>query len=186
MAARNIFYAQSGGVTAVINNTAAAVIKTAREYPLQFGKVIAGKNGITGALQEELIDTSLESNEAIDALQYIPGGAFGSCRYKLKDFNEDTTQYDRLFEVFAAHHIGYFFYNGGNDSQDTTHKIAQYSKKIGFPLQCIGLPKTIDNDLALTDNCPGFGSVAKYIAMGSQFSHCNVLAYPRPSIMIWR
>ena len=164
MTIKNIFYAQSGGVTAVINNTAAAVIKTAQEYPLQIGKVIAGKNGITGGLKEELIDTSLETGDIIDALQYAPGGAFGSCRYKLKHFNEDTRQYDRLFKVFAAHNIGYFFYNGGNDSQDTTYKIAQYSKKVNFPLQCIGIPKTIDNDLALTDNCPGFGSVAKYIA----------------------
>ena len=164
MTAKNIFYAQSGGVTAVINNTAAAVINTAKQYPKQIGKVFAGKNGITGALREELIDTSQETEAAITALHHTPGGAFGSCRYKLKDFSQDTNEYDRLFEVFAAHNIGYFFYNGGNDSQDTTNKIAQYSKKVGFPLQCIGIPKTIDNDLALTDNCPGFGSVAKYIA----------------------
>ncbi len=164
MTTKNIFYAQSGGVTAVINNTAAAVINTAKQYPEQIGKVFAGKNGITGALNEELIDTSQESDAAIAALQHTPGGAFGSCRYKLKDFNQDTREYDRLFDVFAAHNIGYFLYNGGNDSQDTTNKITQYSQKIGFPLQCIGIPKTIDNDLAITDNCPGFGSVAKYIA----------------------
>lgn len=164
MTTKNIFYAQSGGVTAVINNTAAAVINTAKQYPDHIGKVLAGKNGITGALKEELIDTSQETEAAIAALRHTPGGTFGSCRYKLKDFNQDPHEYDRLFAVFAAHNIGYFFYNGGNDSQDTTNKIAQYSQKIGFPLQCIGIPKTIDNDLAATDNCPGFGSVAKYIA----------------------
>ena len=164
MTIKNAFYAQSGGVTAVINATAAAVIETARNYPDKIGKVFAGKNGIVGALKDELIDTSLESDEDIAALKHTPGGAFGSCRYKLKDFNKDDSEYKRLVEVFEKHNIGYFFYNGGNDSQDTTHKILSYCEQVGYPLQCIGIPKTIDNDLALTDNCPGFGSVAKFVA----------------------
>ncbi|MSP53288.1 MAG: 6-phosphofructokinase [Gammaproteobacteria bacterium] len=161
---KNAFYAQSGGVTAVINTTAAAVIETARAYPDKIGTVFAGHNGIAGALKEELIDTSVETDADIAALKYTPGGAFGSCRYKLKDYKTHPAEYERLVQVFAAHDIGYFFYNGGNDSQDTTNKISQYCQQVGYPLQCIGVPKTIDNDLAVTDNCPGFGSVAKFIA----------------------
>ncbi len=160
---KNAFYAQSGGVTAVINATACGLIETARQYPHKIGKVLAGKNGITGALKEELIDTSLESAADIAALRHTPSGAFGSCRHKLKSLNEDTREYQRILDVFQAHDIGYFFYNGGGDSQDTANKIAQYSKTMGAPIQCIGIPKTIDNDLPLTDNCPGFGSVAKYV-----------------------
>ena len=163
-AIKNVFYAQSGGVTAVINTSACAVIETARNYPAQIGKIYAGVNGITGALREELIDTSQEDPQIIAALRHTPGGAFGSCRYKLKNFAEDSSDYQRLIEVFKAHHIGYFFYNGGGDSQDTILKIAQITKQMGYPLTCIGIPKTIDNDLAHTDNCPGFGSAAKYIA----------------------
>ena len=162
---KNAFYAQSGGVTPVINATACGVIETAKRYPNHIHKVYAGKNGIMGALQEELIDTYAESNENIRALLHTPGGAFGSCRYKLKSFTENRAEYERLIEVFKAHNIGYFFYNGGGDSQDTANKIAEFSKQQQFPLTCIGIPKTIDNDLPLTDNCPGFGSVAKYVAV---------------------
>lgn len=160
---KNIFYAQSGGVTAVINASACGVIESARNH-LFLGKVYAGVNGITGALEEEFIDTSQEDPQIIAALRHTPGGAFGSCRYKLKKFEEDIQDYQRLIEVFKAHNIGYFFYNGGGDSQDTIFKISQITKKMNFPLTCIGIPKTIDNDLAHTDNCPGFGSAAKYIA----------------------
>lgn len=168
MTKKNIFYAQSGGATAVINATACGVIETAAKYQDQLGKVLAGHNGIIGALQEELIDTSLESPEAIAALKHTPSCAFGSCRYKLEDINGGQSQYERLIEVFKAHDIGYFFYNGGGDSQDTAHKVYQMSQRMHYPLTCIGLPKTVDNDLAFTDNCPGFGSVAKYIAISTQ------------------
>lgn len=161
---KNIFYAQSGGVTAVINATAASVIETARQHKDKIGSVFAGHNGILGALREELIDTSKESAKMIAGLKHTPGGAFGSCRYKLKSIKDNRAEYLRLFDVFAAHNIGYFFYNGGNDSQDTTDKIYQMSLELEYPLSCIGIPKTIDNDLAITDNCPGFGSAAKYIA----------------------
>ncbi len=164
MPARNAFYAQSGGVTAVINASACGVIETARQHRKEIGKVLAGHNGIVGALREELIDTSKESAKTIAALRHTPGGAFGSCRYKLKGIDEDRAQYERLIEVFRAHDIGYFFYNGGGDSQDTAHKVSQLSEKMGFPVTCIGVPKTVDNDLPLTDCCPGFGSVAKYVA----------------------
>jgi 6-phosphofructokinase 1 len=161
---KNIFYAQSGGVTAVINSSACGVIEAAREHPGVFGKVLAGRNGIVGALNEDLIDTSQESAEDIAALRYTPSGAFGSCRYKLKDLKTSAAEYDRLLEVFAAHDIGYFFYNGGNDSADTCLKVAELASARGYPLQAIHIPKTIDNDLPLTDTCPGFGSVAKYVA----------------------
>ncbi len=160
---RNGFYAQSGGVTAVINVSACAVIETAKLHP-EIGIIYAGYNGISGALNEELIDTSQEDPQAIAALRHTPGGAFGSCRYKLKNFSEDSRDYQRLIEVFKAHNIGYLFYNGGGDSQDTILKIAQNTKRLGYPLVCIGIPKTIDNDLMHTDNSPGFGSAAKYVA----------------------
>jgi 6-phosphofructokinase len=160
---KNIFYAQSGGVTAVINATACGVIQAARENK-KIGTVFAGRNGIMGGLTEELYDTSEESPEAINSLLYTPGGAFGSCRYKLTSPDKDLSEYKRLFEVFAAHDIGYFFYNGGNDSQDTTLKISETSAMLDYPLVCIGIPKTIDNDLPEIDTCPGFGSAAKYIA----------------------
>jgi len=160
---KNAFYAQSGGVTAVINATACGLIETARKHPEAFGKVYAGHNGIIGALKEELIDTSCESDEAIAALKHTPAGAFGSCRHKLKPLEDDKAEYQRILDVFKAHDIGYFFYNGGGDSQDTANKISQYSAEIGSPIQCIGIPKTIDNDLPITDNCPGFGSAAKYV-----------------------
>jgi 6-phosphofructokinase len=162
---KNILYAQSGGVTPVINVTACGVIETARKHRDQIGKVYAGKDGIIGVLKEELIDTSKERNANISALRHTPGGAFGSCRYKLKSIEESRREYERLIEVLRAHNIGYFLYNGGGDSSDTAHKVSQIGKKMGFPVQCIGVPKTIDNDLPITDNCPGFGSVAKYIAV---------------------
>ncbi|WP_211923588.1 6-phosphofructokinase [Coxiella endosymbiont of Amblyomma nuttalli] len=165
---KNIFYAQSGGATAVINATACGVIQTAAKYPYQINKVLAGRNGIVGALKEELIDTSLESPEALAALRYTPSSAFGSCRYKLADIDKDCRQYKRLIDVFKTHHIGYIFYNGGGDSQDTTHKLSQLSKAMHYPMVCIGIPKTIDNDLPFTDSCPGFGSVAKYVAISTQ------------------
>ena len=159
---KNALYAQSGGVTSVINASASAVILEARKSK-KIGKVYAAKNGILGALREELIDTSKEPKKFIESLQFRPGGVFGSCRYKLKDINENLLEYERLIDVFKAHNIGYFFYNGGNDSADTALKISQISNKLNYPLQCIAIPKTVDNDLAVTDCCPGFGSVAKYV-----------------------
>lgn len=164
MSGRNVFYAQSGGVTSVINASAWGLIQGCRARPDTFGKVFAGREGILGALDENLIDTSLMSDETLQGLVWTPGGAFGSCRYKLKGLEQNRTEYERLIEVFDAHEIGYFFYNGGNDSMDTAHKVSLLASELGYPLTCIGIPKTIDNDLAVTDNCPGFGSVAKYIA----------------------
>ncbi len=165
MAKKNAFYAQSGGVTAVINASACGVIETARKHKKQIGKVYAGHNGIVGALREELIDTSKETAKTIAALRHTPSGAFGSCRYKLKSLEENRAEYERLIEVFKAHNIGYFFYNGGGDSADTCLKISQLSETMGYPIQAIHVPKTVDNDLPFTDNCPGFGSVAKYVAV---------------------
>ena len=163
MAKKNAFYAQSGGVTAVINASACGLLEAAREHKREIGKVYAGKNGIIGALREELIDTSKESAGAIAALRHTPAGAFGSCRYKLKSLEQNRAEYERLIEVFKAHNIGYFFYNGGGDSADTCLKVSQLSAQMGFPIQAIHIPKTVDNDLPITDNCPGFGSVAKYV-----------------------
>lgn len=164
---RNAFYAQSGGVTAVINASACGVIETARKHKDKIGKVYAGRNGIIGALTEDLIDTSKETVRAIAALRHTPSGAFGSCRFKLKSLEENKVEYERLIEVFKAHDIGYFFYNGGGDSADTCYKVSQLSKSMGYPVQAIHVPKTVDNDLPITDNCPGFGSVAKYIAIST-------------------
>lgn len=165
MPAHNAFYAQSGGVTPVINASAAGVIQTAANYPEKINKVYAGQDGILGALYEELIDTSLEDTQDIEALKRTPSGAFGSCRYKLKSIEEHQAQYERLIEVFKAHDIRYFFYNGGGDSQDTSYKVSQLSEQMGYPITCVGVPKTIDNDLPFTDCSPGFGSVAKYVAV---------------------
>ena len=164
MNVKNAFYAQSGGVTAVINASAAGVIEVCRQNKSKIGKLYAGLNGIVGALREELIDTSFESDDAISQLLHTPGGAFGSCRYKLKKYEDDVTEYERLIKVFRAHSIGYFFYNGGGDSADTCLKVSQISEKMGYPIRAIHIPKTIDNDLPFTDYCPGFGSVAKYVA----------------------
>lgn len=166
MVGKNILYAQSGGPTAVINSSACGLIEAARQM-LPDATVFAAKNGIIGVLNEELINTNLESSEDIAKLRHTPASAFGSCRYKLKKMEQDDTEYRRLIDVFKAHDIGYFFYNGGGDSQDTAHKVSQLSEKMGYPLVCIGIPKTIDNDLPITDSCPGFGSVAKYIAIST-------------------
>ncbi len=174
MAQANAFYAQSGGVTAVINATAGGVIETARGHSSRIGKVLAGRNGIIGALVEELIDTSLESADAIAGLRFTPGGAFGSCRYKLGAIEDNQREYRRLIDVFAAHNIQYFFYNGGGDSQDTAHKVSQLGATLGYPIACIGIPKTVDNDLPLTDSCPGFGSVAKYVAVSTREASLDV------------
>ncbi len=162
---RNALYAQSGGVTSVINASACGVIETARKHKKYISKLYASRNGIIGALNQDLIDTSYESHSAVKNLKYTPGGIFGSCRYKLKDYKENSADYEKLLKVFTAHNIGYFFYNGGGDSQDTINKIAKYCKKKGFDIKCIGIPKTVDNDLPLTDCSPGFGSVGKYTAI---------------------
>ena len=168
MTKANAFYAQSGGVTAVINATACGVLQTAAEHKDVIGKVLVGANGIVGALNEDLIDASKVTKRSIAGLRSTPGGAFGSCRYKLKPYEEDPREYQRLIEVFKAHNIRYFFYNGGGDSQDTANKVSQLGVRLGYPLQCIGVPKTVDNDLPLTDCCPGFGSVAKYVAVSTK------------------
>ena len=184
-AARNAFYAQSGGVTAVINASACGVIEEARRHKSTIGRVYAGRDGIIGALTEDLIDTSKESAAAVAALRFMPGGAFGSCRYKLKSFEQSEAQYRRLIDVFRAHDIGYFFYNGGNDSMDTANKISAISRRLGYPVACIGVPKTVDNDLVLTDNCPGFGSVAKYVAVSMREAGMDVASMARTSTKIF-
>jgi 6-phosphofructokinase 1 len=185
MPAMNAFYAQSGGVTAVINATACGVIETARKHPNKIANVYAGRNGIIGALTEEMVDTNRESAATIAALKYTPGGAFGSARYKLKSIEENRAEYERLIEVFKAHGIGYFFYNGGNDSMDTALKVSQVSRMMGFPVTCLGVPKTVDNDLPVTDNCPGFGSVAKYIAVSTQEAALDVVSMAKTSTKVF-
>ena len=182
---KNAFYAQSGGVTAVINATACGLIETARKHPDKIGNVYAGRNGIIGALTEDLIDTSQEPDEAIAALRHTPSGAFGSCRFKLKGLEESKVEYERLIEVFKAHDIGYFFYNGGGDSQDTSHKVSQIGEKMGYPITCVGVPKTVDNDLPITDNCPGFGSVAKYVAVSIREASFDVASMAKTSTKIF-
>lgn len=181
----NAFYAQSGGVTPVINASACGVIETAAQHKTRIGKVFAGRNGILGALREELIDTSKESKKAIRGLMTTPSGAFGSCRYKLKTLEENRAEYERLIEVFRAHNIRYFFYNGGGDSADTCLKVSQLSKSLGYPLQAIHVPKTIDNDLPVTDNCPGFGSVAKYIAISTKEAALDVASMAETSTKVF-
>ncbi|MBA3493109.1 MAG: 6-phosphofructokinase [Gammaproteobacteria bacterium] len=185
MSAKNAFYAQSGGVTAVINASACGLIQTARRHPERIAKVYAGRNGIIGALTEDLIDTSKESDEAIAALRHTPAGAFGSCRYKLKSLDKNRAEYERLIEICKAHDIGYFFYNGGGDSQDTAHKIAQMAAAAGYPLACIGIPKTVDNDLPVTDACPGFGSVAKYVAVSVREAAFDVASMAKTSTKVF-
>ena len=185
MPVKNAFYAQSGGVTAVINATACGLIETARKHKNRIGKVYAGRDGIIGALTEDLIDTSKESAAAIKALRHTPSGAFGSCRYKLKGLEENRAQYERLIEVFKAHNIGYFFYNGGNDSADTAYKVSQISGALGYPVICVGVPKTVDNDLAVTDCCPGFGSVAKYVATSIREAGFDVASMARTSTKVF-
>jgi 6-phosphofructokinase len=185
MARANAFYAQSGGVTAVINASACGVIETARQHKDRIGKVFAGRNGIVGALREELIDTSRESTRAIAGLRSTPSGAFGSCRYKLKSLEQNRREYERLIEVFKAHNIRYFFYNGGGDSQDTANKVSQVGAILGYPLTCIGVPKTVDNDLPFTDCCPGFGSVAKYVAVSTREAALDVASMCETSTKVF-
>ena len=185
MTKRNAFYAQSGGVTAVINASAAGVIETARANRSRIGRVLAGRNGIIGALTEDLIDTGKDSPRAIAALKHTPGGAFGSCRYKLKGLDENRAQYERLIDVFRAHDIGYFFYNGGNDSADTCLKVSQVAETLGYPLIAVHVPKTVDNDLAVTDNCPGFGSVAKYVATSMREAAFDVASMAKTSTKVF-
>lgn len=182
---RNAFYAQSGGVTAVINASAAGVIETARANRTLIGRVFAGRNGIIGALTEDLIDTGKDPARAIAALKHTPAGAFGSCRYKLKGLDENRAQYARLIDVFRAHDIGYFFYNGGNDSADTCLKVSQIAGMLGYPLIAVLVPKTVDNDLAVTDNCPGFGSVAKYVATSMREAAFDVASMAKTSTKVF-
>ena len=182
---RNLFYAQSGGVTAVINATACGVIQTARRHKRRIGQVYAGRNGIIGALTEDLIATNKETARAIAGLRHTPSGAFGSCRYKLAGPDKNRAEYQRLMEVFQAHDIGCFLYNGGGDSADTCLKVAQLARTLGYPLQAIHIPKTVDNDLPLTDNCPGFGSVAKYIAISTLEASLDVASMSRTSTKVF-
>jgi 6-phosphofructokinase len=184
-AAKNAFYAQSGGVTAVINASACGVIETARAHKDRIGKVYAGRNGIIGALTEDLIDTGKESASAIALLRSTPSGAFGSCRYKLKSVEANRREYERLIEVFQAHDIGYFFYNGGGDSADTCYKVSQLSESMGYPIQAIHVPKTVDNDLPVTDCCPGFGSVAKYVAVSALEASFDVRSMAKTSTKVF-
>lgn len=181
----NALYAQSGGVTAVINASACGVIETARQHSDQIGTVYAARNGIIGALTEDLIDTSLESEADIAALRYTPAGAFGSCRHKLGAIEKHRKQYERLVEVFSAHNIRYFFYNGGGDSQDTAYKVSLISKELNYPITCIGIPKTVDNDLPFTDNSPGFGSVAKYVAVSIREAGMDVASMALTSTKVF-
>ena len=185
MTISNAFYAQSGGVTAVINASACGLIQTARQHNDRIGTMFAGLNGIIGALCEQLIDTSIESADDIAALRYTPSGAFGSCRFKLKSLSNNRREYERLIDVFKAHNIGYFFYNGGGDSADTCHKVSQLSEKMGFPIRAIHIPKTVDNDLPITDNCPGFGSVAKYIAVSALEASFDVRSMAKTSTRVF-
>jgi 6-phosphofructokinase 1 len=182
---RNAFYAQSGGVSAVINASACAVIETARRFPRHIARVYAGRNGIIGALEEDLIDVGREPRATIRGLRYTPAGAFGSARYKLQSIDRDRAKYERLIAVFRAHDIGYFFYNGGNDSMDTAHKLSRLGAEMNYPIVCIGVPKTVDNDLPVTDCCPGFGSVAKYVAVSTREAALDVASMARTSTKVF-
>lgn len=181
----NALYAQSGGVTSVINASACGVIETVRHHSDKIGTLFAARNGIIGALTEDLINTTFESSEDIAALKYTPAGAFGSCRYKLGSIEKHRKQYERLVEVFSAHDIRYFFYNGGGDSQDTAHKVSLISKELNYPITCIGIPKTVDNDLPYTDNSPGFGSVAKYVAVSIREAGLDVASMALTSTKVF-
>jgi len=182
---KNAFYAQSGGVTAVINASACGVIETARKHRGKIGKVYAGRHGIIGALTEDMIDTGKESAAAIRALRHTPGGAFGSARYKLAGIDKNRAQYERLIDIFRAHDIGYFFYNGGNDSMDTAQKVSEIATQLSYPIICVGIPKTVDNDLPITDCCPGFGSAAKYIAVSTREAALDVASMARTSTKVF-
>jgi ATP-dependent phosphofructokinase / diphosphate-dependent phosphofructokinase len=182
---KNAFYAQSGGVTAVINASACGLIETARRHRDKIGKVYAGRHGIIGALTEDMIDTGKESAAAIRALRQTPGGAFGSARYKLAGIDKNRAQYERLIDIFRAHGIGYFFYNGGNDSMDTAQKVSEIAVQMAYPITCIGIPKTVDNDLPITDCCPGFGSAAKYIAVSTREAALDVASMARTSTKVF-
>jgi 6-phosphofructokinase 1 len=182
---RNAFYAQSGGVTAVINASAAGVIDTVQKHRRHIGKLYAGRHGIIGGLTEDLIDVSAESPATVRGLRYTPAGAFGSARFKLKGLDQNRAEYLRLIEVFKAHDIGYFFYNGGNDSMDTALKVSQIGAQLGYPITCVGIPKTVDNDLPITDCCPGFGSVAKYVAVSTREAALDVASMARTSTKIF-
>ncbi|MGH8133490.1 MAG: 6-phosphofructokinase [Steroidobacteraceae bacterium] len=183
-APRNAFYAQSGGVSAVINASACGVIETARRSK-HVGKVYAGRDGIVGALTEDLIDVGRESAATIRALKHTPAGAFGSARFKLQGIEQNRAEYQRLIDVFRAHDIGYFFYNGGNDSMDTALKVSQLGASLGYPITCVGVPKTVDNDLPHTDCCPGFGSVAKYVAVSTREAALDVASMARTSTKVF-
>ncbi|HMD29737.1 MAG TPA: 6-phosphofructokinase [Steroidobacteraceae bacterium] len=185
MIRKNAFYAQSGGVTAVINASACGLIETARRHRDKIGKIYAGRDGIIGALTEDMIDVSKESNATIKALRHTPGGAFGSARYKLAGIDKNRAQYERLIDIFRAHDIGYFFYNGGNDSMDTAQKVSEIAVQLGYPISCIGIPKTVDNDLPVTDCCPGFGSAAKYIAVSTREAALDVASMARTSTKVF-
>src|ERR1700744_2690375 len=185
VAKKNAFYAQSGGVTAVINASACGLIETARRYPNKIGKVYAGRHGIIGALTEDMIDVSKESRATISGLRYTPGGAFGSARYKLAGIDKNRAQYERLIDIFRAHDIGYFFYNGGKDSMDTAQKVSEIAVQLDYPLICVGIPKTVDNDLPLTDCCPGFGSVAKYLPVSTREAAMDVASMARTSTKVF-
>jgi 6-phosphofructokinase 1 len=182
---RNAFYAQSGGVTAVINASAAGVIDTARKHRRHIGKIYAGRHGIVGGLTEDLIDVYAETPAVIKGLRHTPAGAFGSARFKLKGLEQNRAEYERLIEVFKAHDIGYFFYNGGNDSMDTALKVSQIGAALGYPITCVGIPKTVDNDLPRTDCCPGFGSVAKYVAVSTREAALDVASMARTSTKVF-
>ena len=182
MPAGTMLYAQSGGVTAVINATASAVLQAARARKV---RVLAARNGILGALREELLDTSALSTAEVRGLAHTPGGAFGSCRVKLKSLADDRARYERLLEVFRAHDVRWFLYNGGNDSADTALKVSQLAAEFGYPLTCVGVPKTIDNDLAATDCCPGFGSAAKYTAVSVRECALDVAAMAETSTKVF-
>jgi ATP-dependent phosphofructokinase / diphosphate-dependent phosphofructokinase len=182
---KNAFYAQSGGVSAVINASACGVIETAMRQSRYIGKVYAGRDGIVGALTEDLIDVGRESPAVIRGLKHTPAGAFGSARFKLKGIEQNRAEYERLIEVFRAHDIGYFFYNGGNDSMDTALKVSQIGESLGYPITCVGVPKTVDNDLPHTDCCPGFGSVAKYVAVSTREAGLDVASMARTSTKVF-
>jgi 6-phosphofructokinase len=185
MIRKNAFYAQSGGVTAVINASACGLIETARRHRDKIGKIYAGRDGIIGALTEDMIDVGKESTATIKALRHTPGGAFGSARYKLAGIDKNRAQYARLIDIFRAHDIGYFFYNGGNDSMDTAQKVSEIAVQLGYPISCIGIPKTVDNDLPVTDCCPGFGSAAKYIAVSTREAALDVASMARTSTKVF-